>query len=105
MPANTTSSVALPQTDSSFHNVSVNLTGLTAGTQYCAEIVAHNASGDSHGGQDRFTPGAPAVSTEGVQPVSATEAVTGGFVNPDGSATTYRASYDLASSAWCLSDG
>lgn len=35
--------------------LSVTLEGLTAGTEYCVELVATNRSGTSYGGQVRFT--------------------------------------------------
>ena len=43
--------------------LSVTLEGLTAGTEYCVELVATNSSGTTHGGQVRFTTSAP--STQG----------------------------------------
>lgn len=43
--ARTTAPQALAATDSSAHRVTVQIAGLTAGTRYCAEVVAENASG------------------------------------------------------------
>jgi hypothetical protein len=104
-PANSTSNATLGFTDSTFHDVSVNLTGLTTGTQYCAELVASNASGSARGGQVTFTAGAPAVITDDAVPTGATTATVDGRVNPSGQSTTYHVDYDLSSSVWCLSGG
>jgi hypothetical protein len=54
-PASSTTPVTLGFTDATFHPVSVALSGLTAGKEYCAELVASNASGTAHGGQVRFS--------------------------------------------------
>jgi uncharacterized repeat protein (TIGR02543 family) len=104
-PANSTSNVTLGFTDANFHAVSVNLTGLTTGTQYCAELVASNASGSARGGQVTFTAGAPAVITDDAVATGATTATVDGRVNPSGQSTTYHVDYDLSSSVWCLSGG
>lgn len=53
-PAHTTTPTAggLPGTpDGTFHDVSVDLTGLAASTSYCAQIAATNAAGTAEGGQ------------------------------------------------------
>jgi hypothetical protein len=54
-PASSTTPVTLGFTDETFHPVSVPLSGLTAEREYCAELVASNASGTAHGGQVRFS--------------------------------------------------
>jgi hypothetical protein len=41
--------VALPYTDGAFHLVRVELTGLVAGTEYCAALYAENSSGNALG--------------------------------------------------------
>jgi hypothetical protein len=49
--------------------ITITLEGLMPGSAYCAELVATNASGTSHGGQIRFSTPAlaapPAVATDG----------------------------------------
>jgi hypothetical protein len=61
LPANSTTPQTLGSTDGTFHDVSVDLTGLTAGTSYCADLVATNGSGNGDGGQVSFTTTAAAV--------------------------------------------
>jgi phosphodiesterase/alkaline phosphatase D-like protein len=104
-PANTTPSQTLAATDATDHDVSVDLTGLTAGTQYCVAIAATNASGTTTGGTDTFTAGAPLVDTDQIVSDSATTATLSGDVDPSGQSTTYDAEYDKASSMWCQSGG
>jgi hypothetical protein len=54
-PAHTTGSTALPFSDNTSHDVSVGLTGLTAGTHYCAQLIATNGSGEGDGGTVDWT--------------------------------------------------
>ena len=104
-PANTTTQQTLGFADNTAHDVAVNLTGLTAGTQYCAQLVATNASGSANGGQVTFTAGAPIASTNSASSTGATTATVDGSVNPSGQNTTYAAQYDLQSSTWCSTGG
>ena len=46
-PTYQTTAQPLGATDTSDHNVSVAITGLTAGTNYCALLVASNNAGDA----------------------------------------------------------
>ena len=100
-----TTAVTLPFTDATFHNVSVELTGLTAGSEYCTELIASNGSGTAHGGQRNFTAGAPSVVTFSASPISASIETVDGQMNPAGQSTTYHVAYDLASSEWCTTSG
>lgn len=106
-PAHSTSGAAqaLGFTDASFHSVSTDLSGLTGGTAYCAEVVAVNGSGSARGGQIDFTAGIPDVSTDDARSTGATTAVVTGTVNPVGQATTYYVDYDTTASTWCSTGG
>jgi hypothetical protein len=86
-------------------SVLVNLTSLTPGTTYCAEVVAHNASGTTYGTPAvTFTPLAlPFVDARSATAQDPTSEVLTGSVNPDGQPTTYQFAYALANSAWCTS--
>ncbi len=97
--------IKLTFTDFTQHGVSVDLSGLTGGDEYCAELVAINNSGTARGGQVFFTAGAPSVRPFGVRSTGATTTTVEGEVNPAGQSTTYHVSYDLASSQWCASLG
>jgi WD40 repeat protein len=105
-PANSTSPQTLGSTDGTFHDVSVDLTGLTAGATYCVAIVADNGSGTASGLPPvPLTAGAPTADTYRVTLTGATTATVDGDVNPAGQATTYMVSYDLAGTTWCTSGG
>jgi hypothetical protein len=107
-PAGSTTATALATTAAGFHDVSVNVTGLTAGTAYCAEIVASNASGTTSaadGDQTSWTEGLPSVDTFDVASTGTTTATIEGDVNPSGQTTTYNVVYDTADSDWCTSSG
>ena len=104
-PANTTAPQTLGFTDATSHYVSVALTGLTAGTGYCADLVATNGSGSAHSYQVSFTGGAPSADTYYATVTGATTATVDGDVNPTGQTTTYKVEYGLASSTWCTSGG
>jgi hypothetical protein len=47
VPADSTAPQILPATDGTFHDVSVNVTGLTPLAGYCAEVVASNSTGST----------------------------------------------------------
>ncbi len=90
--------------------VIVELEGLTAASDYCAELIAHNESGTTQGGQTQFTTPAPTghppvVATDGVSVSSPTTASVVGNVDPEGQSTALRAAYALASEPWCTSHG
>ena len=104
-PGTTTTPQTLGFTDNNTHNVSVNLTGLTAGQSYCAQITATNASGTAQGGQQQFTAGRPQAFTGPVTSMGPTTATLNGEVNPVGQTTEYKVQYDLQSSPWCTSNG
>jgi hypothetical protein len=88
-------------------SVAVDLSGLSEGTDYCAQLVATNGSGGADGGQVEWTQGAPTADTFDVVPpdTGTTTATLEGDVNPGGNDTTYAAEYDLVGSAWCASGG
>jgi hypothetical protein len=101
-----TTAQTLPSSDgATYHSVSVELSGLTGGTAYCAQLIAVNASGTADGGQVAFTAGIPGVFTFEVTPTGAGTETIGGEVNPAGQSTEYHAAYGLASSEWCTTDG
>jgi len=105
-PANTTGAVDLDQSDDSYYYVSVDLTtGLTAGTDYCAQLIATNGDGKGDGGQIEWTQGAPAVDTNSATASSSTTATVSGDLDPEGAATTYWVEYGRTGTAWCQSDG
>lgn len=85
--------------------VSVDLTGLTPGDNYCAQLVATNASGESDGGPVEWIEGSPTVDTTAAVSTSATGATVSGDVNPAGQDTQWDVVYDIASSNWCTSGG
>jgi hypothetical protein len=85
--------------------VSVDLTGLAQGTDYCAELVATDANGESDGGTVTWTQGTPTPETFDGYSTGLSTATVEGDVNPAGKATTYQLQYDLAGSGWCQSGG
>ena len=92
-------------TDTDFHDVSLDLTGLIVGNDYCVDLVATSSSGSADGGQ-QFLEGATAFAfTDDVTPTGATTATVAGDIDPAGEATTYFVAYGLASSEWCQSGG
>ncbi len=104
-PANATTAQTLGFTDNDFHDVSVDLTGLTPGTQYCAAVVASNSSGSATGEQFQFGAGLPLASTFDANATGASTATVEGSVNPSGQTTTYKVEYDVADSDWCQTGG
>ncbi|HEX8743461.1 MAG TPA: MopE-related protein [Thermoleophilaceae bacterium] len=95
----------LSQANNAYHVVSLELSGLTTGTSYCARVAAQNVWGPGHGSIVGFTAGAPGVQALSGQSTGATTALVGGSVNPTGSATQYWARYAPASSQWCQTSG
>ncbi len=86
--------------------ISVSLSGLEQGREYCAILSATNGSGTSQSSRvASFAVGLPYVSTDEIVPTGPTGDTLTGFLNPSGQTSTYRAAYDVATSAWCQSDG
>jgi hypothetical protein len=104
-PAHSTAPTSLGQTDTAAHNVTVNLSGLTLATRYCAAIVATNAvtaTSDSA----VFTAGAPVVSEAEASALTPTSERVAGAVAAAGQAgTTYHVDYAPANSQFCQSAG
>lgn len=105
-PADTTGLTDLGSIEPGSYAVSVDLTtDLTEGTDYCAQLIATNTSGEGDGGQVTWTQGAPFADTfDGYSTGNATATVEGD-VNPAGQSTSYVVKYDLDSSDWCASGG
>ena len=93
--AHSTPSQPLGFTDSNNHDVSVVVTGLTAATDYCADLVATNASGSEDGGQFDFTTltAQPTVATGPATDVGPMKATLTSTVNPSGLTTTWHFEY------------
>lgn len=86
--------------------VTAGISGLSAGTKYCAALTATNTAGTATGIPPMaFTAGAPAANTYYATPAGATSVTLFGSVNPTGQSTTFRVAYDSADSVWCQSDG
>lgn len=88
--------------DRDFHRVSVTVTGLAPGADYCVAIQAINGSGSAIGEQSLLTAGRGRVTTERVSSGDGTTATVTGTVNPGGQPTTYRVAFDRRDSAFCL---
>ncbi len=82
--------------------VSVQLSGLSPGSVYCAELIVNP---DGQGGFVVFRAGSPNVSELGTAAASTTTEQLSGTINPVGSATSY--SFDRAPlrGTWCESGG
>jgi hypothetical protein len=104
-PAHSTPTQTLAFADDAEHSVAVDLTGLAAGQEYCAAVVATNPSGTSGVFPDWFTQGLPELSLDDVHSTGATTAQATGTVDPGGQTTAYHVGYDDIESAWCDSDG
>ena len=102
----TATSTGLPNPeDGAFHDVAVELAGLTEGASYCAEIAASNPQGSDAGIQVEWIQGSPTVHATGAAVTGTTTATFTGEIDPIGRATTLEVQYDLAGSVWCASDG
>lgn len=104
-PANRFENGNLNETDGNPHAVSLDFDGLTAGTAYCAELIAGNSSGQAAGSQVTWTQGEPNATTTTAASSGATSATVEGTVNPAAQTTTYDVEYDLAGTTWCTSGG
>jgi Divergent InlB B-repeat domain len=104
-PEHTTALEALSHTEAGLYPVEASLSGLSAGSKYCAEIVAENASAVADGGQVSFTAGAPTAIT--LEPLSITSGavIMAGAIDPASQPTHYHFEAGLASSEWCTSHG
>lgn len=82
--------------DHSDHNITADLTGLSANTVYHFRLLAANANGSGHGQDLTFrTPGPPVIDGTSVADVTETEAILKGKVNPESFDTTYRFEYGI----------
>jgi hypothetical protein len=101
-----TSAEVLGTTDGSIsHLVTLGLTGLTKGAEYCAEVLATNGSGTGRGGQEFFTAGRPSVFTSEARSTGTTNAIVEGEIDPNEQATQFHVAYGLAGSVWCRTNG
>jgi hypothetical protein len=100
-----TAPVALGAQDTASHAVSVALTGLSAGDEYCAAIAATAGAATVTSTPLTFVAGAPTAVTDAALAASTTAATVLGELDPAGQATTYVADYAPADSAWCMSAG
>lgn len=105
VPAHFTAGTNPVPTDAAFHFVTVDLTALSEGVDYCAELTATNADGTEGGGQVSWTQGAPTVDTNDAGATGDSTAEIDGDVDPAGNNTSYAAEYDVAGSTWCTSSG
>ena len=105
VPESQTASTTLAEVNNSSQLVSVELHGLTSGSEYCGRIAAVNGIGSSGGAILRFTADAPAVQTLVGQPTGATTARVSGDINPVERATQYWVRYAPMASEWCQSGG
>ena len=101
----------LGHSDSGTYSVSVGMTGLVPGEQYCATLAAQNGSNGQSGSPQQstgavltFTAGiAPTASTTSWQDETASQSTVSGVVNGQGQSATYHVAYDTSDSAWCQS--
>jgi hypothetical protein len=101
---------ALPGSGETPVAVSASVTGLNPSTEYHFRILAKNAGGTSHGGDQTFTtlPSPPTVATEPASSVTQTSATLNATVNPNGGTVSdchfeYGTSLPYASSVPCSS--
>ncbi len=114
-PSYSSTPAVLAQSDSGTYNVSVEMTGLTPGAQYCVALAAHNGSNGQSGSPsptiggtpgydvpEDFTAGiAPGAGYSGIVDQTASMSVVSGTANAEGQTTTYQVAYDTAGSRWC----
>jgi hypothetical protein len=107
-PEHVTTPETLGPTDAIFHEVTVKVSGLAAGTKYCAEMFAENGSGASQSEPEEvvsFLAGVPVLSKVAARVTGTTTAVVEGQVDPAEQETKYQVAYGLATSTWCTSEG
>ena len=73
---------------------SLTVEGLLSGTTYHYRLVAKNNNGSNAGADETFQTLGPGIVAESASEVTATSAVLGASVNPDGVETSYRFEYD-----------
>jgi hypothetical protein len=90
---NSTTELVLGSEDTSSHDVSASLPGLTPGTTYHYRVVAKNGVGTTDGEDRTLTtaspPGPPSATTGQASVLSETTATLAGAVGPDGQMTSY----------------
>jgi hypothetical protein len=82
--------------DSTEHQVSAEISGLTPGSLYHFRLVAANAGGANQGADETLSTGA-AIDSETVESVSSEGATVAAEINPHGAATTYHVEYGATS--------
>jgi hypothetical protein len=109
-PSYSSTPAALAQSDSGTYNVSVKMTGLTPGAQYCVAMAADNSSNGESGSPSQTIGGTPQDFTAGIAPGAGysdivdqtpSSSVVSGTANAEGQTTTYQVAYDTAGSRWC----
>jgi hypothetical protein len=109
-PSDSSAPVSLAHADSGTYNVSVEITGLTPGVQYCVALAAHNGSNGQSGSPSPSIGGTPEYFTAGVAPragessvadQTASSSLVSGTANAEGQTTTYQVAYDTTDSQWC----
>ncbi|HUH80996.1 MAG TPA: IPT/TIG domain-containing protein [Solirubrobacteraceae bacterium] len=101
-PPHSTSPTPLGYSDQEEHAVAVELDELSPGAEYCAELVAFNASGAAASAKIVFDLGAPSV--VGTHFVAASNTLQA-EIDPAGDATEYQVVYAPLASEWCSSSG
>jgi len=105
-PELVTSPTAVASTGTSCHTVTVVVSGLIGGKEYCAALISENGSGTSSARERRhFTSGAPSAEAEEPFATGLTSIGVEVRVDPAGQTTQYATEYGLASSMWCRSAG
>jgi hypothetical protein len=104
-PSATSASQSLDSSAQGSQDVSVDLTGLVPGDEYCAALIASNGSGTGTGATVEFLEGAPGAALFSATASGDTAATIEGQIDPAQQATSYAVEYDTAGSDWCASDG
>lgn len=93
----------LGSSDDTFHDVSVQIYGLTSGTSYCAALVSSSGYQEwISGGQLAWTQSWPTARTWDAYSTTTSDAVVEGEVNAANDATTtYQVQYARADASWC----
>lgn len=94
---------SLGSSDDTFHDVSVQIYGLTSGTGYCAALVSSSGYQEwISGGQLAWTQSWPTAKTWDAYSTTTSDAVVEGEVNAaDDATTTYQVQYARADASWC----
>ena len=106
-PERTSGTESLGFADNTFHDVTVEVDGLTLGAAYCGALATTSGYDERVVGQQvTWTQSLPDADTWDAYSTSATATTVEGDVNPAGdSTTTYQVQYDTADSGWCTSGG